>query len=523
MDRAEMIGKIINEDRVFDFVIIGGGATGIGILLEAVSRGYSAVLFEASDFTKSTSSKSTKLVHGGVRYLAQGNIGLVREASVERGRILQNAPHLSKNLSFIIPAYGFFDEIKYIIGLKIYDLLAGSFSLGRSYRISGKKVRSAFPNLEKAGLKGGIVYHDGQFDDSRLAVSLLKSAVELGAVAVNYMPVRKFFKDESGSLDACQVEDLETGNVHRINGRAFINATGVFADEIMEMDHEHHRISIRPSQGIHIVIDRKFLPGEHALMIPKTDDGRVLFAVPWHGKLVLGTTDTPVDHISNEPEALEEEIEFILRTAGKYLESPPGTSDILSVFAGLRPLAAPEEGKSKTKEISRSHKIIRSESGLLTIIGGKWTTYRKMAEDLVSRAEKEFNFKKTSSATKNLRIFGYLEDPDFNDPLYYYGSEIDEVRKSSDGKKDELLSPELGIYTSQVMYAVRREMARKPEDFLARRCRALLLDVRESIRIIEKVAGIMAAELGKDAAWISKEVGEYNQLASRYLPAGLPG
>lgn len=517
MQRSGMIEKIENRNQPFDLIIIGGGATGIGILLEAVTRGYSALLLEGSDFTKSTSSKSTKLVHGGVRYLAQGNIGLVREASLERGYLQRNAPHIVKNISFIIPVYSFFDEILYTIGLKFYDLLAGRQSLGASLRINKKKVISSIPSIKKEKLRAGILYHDGQFDDSRLATALLQTAVEKTGLALNYFRVNGLSKDKEGLLNGVKAFDEVKKKNYSFYAKNIVNATGVFADEIMEMDKPGHKKSIQPSQGIHVVVDKKFFPGEQALMIPKTDDGRVLFAVPWHKKIILGTTDTPVSEPSLEPEALEEEIDFILRTAAQYLTNAPERKDVLSVFAGLRPLA--ETGDSaKTKEISRSHKIFVSNSGLLTIIGGKWTTYRKMAEDLVNKIEKIQKLPPTRSITRKLKIKGYMEEVSTNDPLHVYGSQIDiieKIEKEPEGKG--ILSEKLTISVAQIIYAVRHEMAIKLEDVLARRTRALILDAEEAKRIAPSVAEIMAREAGHDKKWVENQLEEFYHLADKYI------
>ncbi|MCK4922127.1 MAG: glycerol-3-phosphate dehydrogenase/oxidase, partial [Bacteroidales bacterium] len=439
---------------------------------------------------------------------------LVREASVERGRLFKNAPHLVKNLSFIIPTFNLYDEILYTLGLKFYDLLAGTLSMGKSKWVSRSFVREKLSNLRSRKISAGVLYHDGQFDDSRLAISLLRTADNLGGIAINYMPIESLVKDSSSNISGVIARDKETGMEHSINAKVVVNASGVFSDSIMEMDKHDHQISIKPSQGIHLVVDSKFMPGEYGLMIPKTNDGRVLFAVPWHNKIVLGTTDTPVDGISLEPEALEEEIDFILNTAAIYLVKPPKREDVLSVFAGLRPLAAPKEGKSKTKEISRSHKIFLSESGLVNIIGGKWTTYRKMAEDLVNKVEKSFNFKQTKSGTPTLRIHDYKENVDFNDPFYIYGNEAQEFSGSDDKK---LLSEKLNIFDSQVEYALKYEMARKVEDVLARRTRALFLDARESMKMAPEVAKQMAVYLDKSDDWVKEQVEDYNSLAEKYI------
>jgi glycerol-3-phosphate dehydrogenase len=518
MQRNQFLQKA-EESGSYDIAIIGGGATGIGIALEAATRGYKTLLLEKSDFTKSTSSKSTKLLHGGVRYLAQGDIALVREACVERGRLLKNAPHLTRNQSFVIPAAGWFDEIKYTVGLKMYDLLAGTYSLGRSERISKKKALQKIPTFNPDKLTAGIVYHDGQFDDSRMAINVLQTAVEHGAHIINYASVTGITKDANGKVNGLTFEDTETGKTHTITAKAVVNATGVFADQILQMDKPGTEKTIRPSQGVHIVLDKTFLPGDHAIMIPKTDDGRVLFAVPWHDKIVVGTTDTPVQTASLEPVALEEEIDFILNTAGRYLVKPPTRTDVLSIFAGLRPLAAPKAGTSKTKEISRSHKIMVTDSDLFSMVGGKWTTFRRMAQDMVEKVEQVKDWKRTSSRTKKLKIHGYTKQKDINDALDIYGTDREKIRELSlkETGASEMLSEKLQIMKAQVLWAVREEMARTVEDVLSRRTRALLLDAAEASRMAPEVAKIMAKELEKDKLWEKQQTEEFIDIANNYV------
>lgn len=519
MNREKTLKQLNESQTDYDFIVIGGGATGIGIALEAATRGYSVVLLEKSDFTKSTSSKSTKLVHGGVRYLAQGDLALVREACVERGRLLKNAPHLVKNQSFVIPTFGLFDELMYTVGLTFYDLLAGKYSLGRSLRVSKKKTIEKLPTINQQKISAGVVYHDGQFDDSRLAINAIQTAVEHGAIAANYMQVNNIKKDENGFACGVVALDIENGKEYTINGKAIINATGVFADDILQMDSPGQRKTIRPSQGIHLVLNKSFLPGGYALMIPKTDDGRVLFAVPWHDKIVVGTTDTPINSPSLEPVALEEEIKFILSTMAKYLTKAPSRSDVLSIFAGLRPLAAPKHENSKTKEISRSHKITVTSSQLFTMIGGKWTTFRRMAQDMVDKVEKTKGWSRTQTSTKNLKLHGYTQNIDLNDPLHFYGSDKEQITDlmDKDPENKQLVSSRLNIYAAQVIWAVHYEMARTVEDFLSRRVRALLLDAREAMLVAPKVAKIMAAELGKDKQWEEEQVKEFENVASKYI------
>jgi len=513
-----MITKLKADNKVYDFVVIGGGATGIGVALEASTRGYSVLLLEQHDFTKSTSSKSTKLVHGGVRYLAQGNVSLVREAAYERGLLTKNAPHLVKNITFVIPTHGLYDEFLYTVGLKMYDMLAGKLSLGRSKHISKTKTLERISTINPNKITAGIVYHDGQFDDSRLAINTLQSVVENNGVVLNYSKVTQLIKNSDGVISGVKFTDVESGQEYEVAAKQVVNATGVFADDILQMDEPEARKTIAPSQGVHLVLDRSFLPGDNAIMIPKTDDGRVLFLVPWHNKVVVGTTDTPVDQEALEPVALEEEIEFILSTASRYLSKAPKRSDVLSVFAGLRPLAAPSADGKKTKEISRSHKIFVSKSGLLTMIGGKWTTYRRMGQDLIDKAEKISGKEHIPTKTKNYKIHGYKENVDYQNPLYFYGTDEDEIKAlSKEEGMDEVICESLNIIKAQIIWAVRNEMARSVEDFLARRTRCQLLNADESIKMAPRVAEIMAAELGKDAEWIKEQVESYEKVTSSYI------
>jgi glycerol-3-phosphate dehydrogenase len=517
--REVLLQKLVNSSNIYDVIVIGGGASGVGIALEAATRGYGVLLLEGSDFAKSTSSKSTKLVHGGVRYLKQGDVALVREACIERGHLLKNAPHLVKNQVFVIPAFGLIDVLMYTVGLKFYDLLAGTYSLGRSTCVSKKKTMEMLPVLNAQDLTAGIVYHDGQFDDSRLAVNVLQSAAEAGADVLNYMRVTGLEKETNGRICGVRVVNMENGREFQVKARAVVNATGVFADEIRKMEDPLTPEMIRPSQGVHIILDKSFLPGEHALMIPKTDDGRVLFAVPWHNKVVVGTTDTPLDKTSIEPIPLKEEIDFILSTAGRYLSRQPATTDVQSVFAGLRPLAAKSKGTRGTRELSRSHKVLVSRNKLFTMLGGKWTTFRKMAEDMIDKVEKENKWNKTRSVTHKLRLHGYHEDVDFRDPLYFYGSDKEKIMELAhmEPGMSVMVNERLGLMAAQIVWAIRHEFARTVEDVLARRTRFLLLDASESLRAAPAVAAVMAAEMGKDKAWEEQQTIEFTGLASQYL------
>ena len=514
MNREDTTAKMKCTDK-WDVVVIGGGASGLGIAVESASRGYATLLVEQSDFAKSTSSKSTKLVHGGVRYLAQGNIGLVREASIERGLLSRNAPHLVKNQTFIIPVYNWWSRLKYTMGLKLYDWISGHLSLGPSVFIPRKKVMEKLPGIISKNLAGGVLYHDGQFDDARLAINLAQTVFDNGGYAINYMKVIGLIKEQE-KICGVIVFDAESNEHFPVKSKVVINATGVFADEILQMDKPGSRKNIAASQGIHLVLDKKFFPGNDAMMIPETSDGRVLFIVPWHNKLLMGTTDTPVKDISLEPVALEKEIQFILETAGKYLTVTPTRKDVLSVFAGLRPLAATTEG-GETKEISRSHKIMISGSGLFSIIGGKWTTYRKMGEDMIDRVEQQLKWTHVPSTTSSLHIHGYTTESSSGDPLYYYGSDEIFIREIIEEKRNEWISEKLLIKNAQVIWAIQHEMARTVEDVLSRRTRALLLDARESIRVASLVAKTMAFEMNKDENWINSQVEMFQSVAANYI------
>lgn len=518
MNRAAMLEQLRDDSIQWDLIVIGGGATGLGVAVDAASRGLKTLLLEQSDFAKGTSSRSTKLVHGGVRYLAQGNIGLVIEALRERGILINNAPHLVRNESFIIPNYSWWSGIFYSIGLSVYDLLAGKRSFGRSRLISRKELIRRIPNIRQSGLKSGVLYHDGQFDDARLAISLALTALEQGAVLLNYCAVTGLTK-QNNKINGLTTRDMETGIVYTLRAKTVINATGVFVDEILIMDQPELRPMVQPSQGIHLVFDRSFLGPHDALMIPKTKDGRVLFAIPWHDRTLVGTTDTPLNAHQLEPRALEEEIRFILEAAASYLTKIPTRIDILSVFAGLRPLAAPQDDQQKTKEISRSHKLIVSSTGLITITGGKWTTYRQMAEDTVNEAIRVGGLTSRPVVTRTLALHGFKESSEWSDPLFVYGSDaifIKTIAKENPVWK-ERLDPRLPYIAAEVIWATRNEMARTVEDVLARRTRALFLDARAAMDMAPAVARLMAAELMKDDKWEKEQVLSFLTVAKNYL------
>ncbi|TPE41081.1 glycerol-3-phosphate dehydrogenase/oxidase [Pontibacter mangrovi] len=508
------------ENQVWDVVVIGGGATGLGVAVDAASRGYRTLLLEQADFAKGTSSRSTKLVHGGVRYLAQGDISLVYEALHERGLLIQNAPHLVRLQSFVIPSYSLWNKMFYGVGLKVYDWMAGRYRIHKTTLLSRKKVSRLLPNVKKSGLVGGIEYYDGQFDDARLAVNMAQTCAEQGGVVLNYMKVTGLLKKEGGQIAGVQAQDLESGRSYDLPAKVVINATGVFVNDVLQMDRPGEKPLVRPSQGVHVVLDQSFLKGQNALMLPKTPDGRVLFAVPWHGHVLLGTTDTPLNDPSLEPTALESEIDFILETAGQYLEKKPTRQDVLSVFAGLRPLAAPTKNAGSTKEISRSHKLIVSPSGLVTITGGKWTTYRKMAEDTMDKAITVAGLPVHPCNTAELKIHGAgNEKNNILEVLKIYGTDADGITAllSSHPALGQKLHQGMPHLQAEVVWAVRNEMARTVEDVLARRLRVLFLNARAAIDMAPKVAQLMATELGMDTAWQQRQVAEFTALANHYL------
>lgn len=521
MDRKELKQRLADNNTVYDFAVIGGGATGLGVAVDAASRGYTVAMVEQEDFTKATSSRSTKLVHGGVRYLAQGNVGLVIEALRERGILKANAPHLVKDQRFIIGAYRWWEKPFYTIGLTLYDIMAGRRGFGRSLPMSVATVEKEIPHIQRKGLRGGVIYHDGQFDDSRLAINLMQTAVEKRAVVLNYVKVTGLLKDGSGKVAGIEAEDQLDGQKYTVKARSVINATGIFVDEILRMDDPTAPDIVRPSQGVHLIVDRSFLGGDSAIMIPKTSDGRVLFVVPWHDKVILGTTDTPLEEFVLEPRALPEEVDFILKTAGEYLDRQPVKEDVLCVYAGLRPLAAPKPGAdaSKTKELSRSHKVIVSDSKMVTITGGKWTTYRDMAEDTIDKAIEATGLPKKKCITRHLKIHGYKEHVDRSTFRYVYGSDADKITamEREDPSLAEKLHPRLENTVAEVLWAVRNEQAHTVEDVLARRFRALFLDARAAIDCAPRVANVMARELGKDEKWVEEQVAAFNEDAQGYL------
>ncbi len=494
MNRETMLQQLQITPE-WDIIIIGGGATGVGAALDASSRGYKTLLIEQFDFGKGTSSRSTKLVHGGVRYLAQGNIKLVLDALRERGYLLKNAPHLTSSLAFVVPVYTWFDKFFYGTGLQLYDLMSGKLSIGKTKWLNKKETINHLPGIVADKLKGGILYFDGQFDDARLTIELALTANKYGATLLNYCMTNQFIKT-GNKISGIVVEDTLHKTVYDIYSRVIINATGVFADSIMQMDEPEEEGLLAFSQGIHLVIDKHFFPGSKAMMIPDTDDGRVFFAVPWHGKILLGTTDTPVEEISFEPQPMEEEIEFVLHHANRYLQEKIKRMDVLSMFAGLRPLVQ-KKGAKNTALLSRDHAIIVSKSGLVTITGGKWTTYRKMAQDAIDNAIFVAKLDRTECITRNLAI--------------------GQVGDSKKGKEESFTLASFNFTEKDITQFVEKEMAVTVEDILARRTRLLFLDAKAAIDAAPWVAKTMAVVMKKDDKWINEQVTIFTELANQYV------
>ena len=512
-----MLDRIQDTSHEWDIIIIGGGATGLGAAIDATARGYSTLLLERYDFSKGTSSRSTKLVHGGVRYLQQGNVSLVIEALRERGRMLRNAPHLVTNLPFVVPNYDWWEGPFYGIGLKIYDMLAGKEGFGASKHLSRKETLERIPTLEPEGLRGGTIYYDGQFDDARLAVNMAQTAAEQGGVLLNYAEVTGL-KKTNDFVSGVRFTDTESGREYELSSKVVINATGVFTDSIRKMDEAACQQMVQPSQGVHVVLDRSFLPGNTAIMVPQTDDGRVLFAIPWHDRTVVGTTDTAVDNPSFEPLPLNEELDFILTHARRYLTNDPEPADVLSCFAGLRPLVRNPDAEN-TAEISRDHTILISRSGLLTVTGGKWTTYRKMGEDTIDQAITLGQLEERPCVTYDLQLHGWHEYAETFGQFEHYGADAPQLQSLINGDPDMAvpLHPDLPYVKGEVIWALRHEMARTVEDILSRRTRALLLDARASIASAPVVADLMATELGQNDEWKTQQVVAFNELAAGYL------
>lgn len=516
MNRSAALQSLGNPHKMWDLVVIGGGASGLGVALAGLSRGLSVALFERSDFAKGTSSRSTKLLHGGVRYLAQGDIALVFEALKERGLLMKNAPHISRKQSFIIPIYSYWNVLKYSLGLKAYDLMAGSLRIGESAWLSREDVIRRMPTIKQQGLKGGILYFDGQFDDARLAINLAQTCDDLGGSILNYMSVTGLTKDANGIITGVEVQDEISKRSFTVKSSAVVNATGIFSDHILKMNDPGAGRSIVPSQGAHLVLDISFLGSQDAVLIPQTTDGRVLFGIPWYDKLILGTTDTIRSDVNEDPIPLEEEIDFILQNSADYLVQAPKRKDVLAVFAGLRPLVAGGKHGGKTRDISRSHKIMVTKSQLISLIGGKWTTCRKMGEDTIEAFARLKGIKLPESTSETVKLHGYA--PASADQLSVYGSDAEYIRQLMEEKPEwqQRLHPAYPYTKAEVVWMVRSEMVQTVEDVLARRIRMLFLDAQAALEMAPEVARLLAGELGKDKKWENSQLTIFRQLAGKY-------
>ncbi len=516
--REEILHRIGQQAEPWDVLVIGGGATGLGVAVEAAARDCRTLLIERFDFTKGTSSRSTKLAHGGVRYLQQLNFTLVLDALRERGHMLRNAPHLVHNLPFIVPAYNYGQLPYYGLGLKVYEWLSGRLSLGPSQLLSRRETLEMLPGLHENGLRGGILYHDGQFDDVRYAIALLRTFQDLGGTAINYVEAIRLL-ERNGKIIGAQARDCESGAAFDLQAKAVINACGVQAEETMALDGRSHPSLLAVSQGTHFVLPRSFFPAQAALMIPRTADGRVLFAIPWHGAIIVGTTDESVDRVSTEPRALASEKEFLLGHIARCFERLPAPTEILSVWSGLRPLV--RKAGMRTSQLSRDHFVLVSPSGLVTVTGGKWTTYRRMGQDAMDRASKFLALPSRKSPTLEMKLHGWtLEiDPLASEWESVYGSDLPLLRALSAAQPalDAPLHPRLPYKQREVVWAARYEMARTVEDILARRTRALFLDARAAIEAAPLVASLLAQELNKDETWKATAVAAFIETAKGYI------
>jgi glycerol-3-phosphate dehydrogenase len=520
MQRSEVI-PLVREKATWDLVVIGGGATGLGTAVDAAQRGLRTLLVEQDDFCKGTSSRSTKLVHGGVRYLQQGNVRLVVEALRERARLLHNAPHLVQRQSFLIPCYSAWERPYYRVGLGVYDRLAGRESFGRSESLGLNKTRERIARLHPGRLRGGVLYYDGQFDDARLATTLALTARQQGATLLNYAQVVGMRKSGAG-ISGVDIEDRETGEQLHVTARVVVNATGIFVDQLRRQDEPEAAPLVAHSQGVHLVLDRECLGGNTALMVPRTEDGRVLFVIPWHDKVVVGTTDTPIPGPLLEPRPLKKELDFLLRHVERYLDVVLSRDEVRSVFVGIRPLVKPSRVRG-TKQISREHLIEVSPSGLITVTGGKWTTYRQMASDTVDTAIRVGGWNVRPCGTSDLRLYGSPSPPETVRengfcPWRLYGTEVRQLKQLVTERPElgEPIHPDLPYRMAEVVWAARHEMARTLDDVLARRTRCLLLDARAARQAAPHVAALLAEELGRDSTWVESQLALFDQLASGY-------
>ena len=522
MTREAILKQLGSKAKPWDVVVVGGGATGLGAAVEAACRGYRTLLIERFDFAKGTSSRSTKLAHGGVRYLQQLNVALVLDALHERGHMLRNAPHLVHDLSFVVPAYSFGALPYYGLGLKLYEELSGRLSLGKSEWLSRAETLEKLPGINAYGLRGGILYHDGQFDDARYAIALLRTLQDAGGVGINYVEATGLIQ-RGGKTIGVRAQEREEGVDLVFPAKVVVNATGVHAEEMLAFDGRPSGSLLMVSQGTHFVLPRSFLPGNAALMVPKTADGRVLFAIPWHGATLVGTTEEQVDRATVEPRSMRAEREFLREHIERYLQRAPAPAEILSVWSGLRPLVR-KRGTSSAR-LPRNHTILVSASGLVTVTGGKWTTYRRMGQDTIDRAAQIGGLPERKSRTLEMKLHGWTQDAPVDSEggcgewERVYGSDLPQLQELSAEEPglEGLIHPRLPFRRREVIWAARHEMARTVEDVLARRTRALFLDARAAMEVAPEVARLLAEELYRSDTWMQKDLRDFLELAEGYL------
>jgi glycerol-3-phosphate dehydrogenase len=542
--RADEFKNIAGEQ--FDLCVIGGGATGSACALDAQLRGIRTVLLEAGDFAGATSSAATKIIHGGVRYLEEAVKGadiqeyhvLVR-ALHERVRMLENAPHLTRTLEFLVPSYSWIDVAYLDIGLKIYDWLAGSGRISPSKFLSQEETLERMPVLKQDGLKGSVAYADGQFDDARYDLALVQTFTAAGGNALNYAKVTDFLRDANGKISGVHVEDYQTNAAFTVKAKAIVNATGIFSDSIRGLANPSLHKRIRASKGAHILLPLAVFPTEDALLIPKTEDGRVVFAIPWQRRLLVGTTD---EEVSPEEELVvtKQDIEYLLRHLNQYLATPVSPGDIVSGFAGARPLVASGDERD-TKKLARDDVIeVDPHSGLISIMGGKWTTHRAMAEDTIDRAQQALGAPQTDSRTRNYVLYG---GQGFTDDFWKqlcrrfsisertahhlagkFGTAAVEVLALGEGSPAlmELILEGGSAIRAEVIYSVRHEMACTIEDVLARRLGMQFYSWRDAIEAAPLVGSLMAEELQWTSSVAREAVTSYVEKINHLLDsAGL--
>lgn len=519
MMRSDAIAAVKeSRETPFDVLVIGGGATGLGIAVDAATRGFRAALVEAGDFAQATSSRSTKLAHGGVRYLASGQVHLVYEALHERAVMMRNAPHLVAPQAFLLPTYTRWELPYYGAGLLLYDLMSGKSTMGRTSILGAAATVQAIPNLQPDKLSGSVRYFDGQFNDARLALALARTAADHGAVVLNYMRCVRLLTQQSRICGAALRDELD-GSEHEVRAHVVINATGIFTDELRQMGDAATPPLLTVSRGTHIVVAAHVLGGSAGIMVPKTKDGRVIFAIPWQGHVVIGTTDVAAPTPLMEPGHTAAEIDFLIETINPFLASPVSRSDVLSVFSGLRPLVT---GKSAmTSKLSREHYIDVSPAGLITVAGGKWTTYRRMAQDALDYAAKHGMLAQRACVTAHTPLHGHstssvTSSAGADSYKSEYGTDTTylDAYTADDAAMAETIDAALPYTFAQCLYAVEHEMALTLEDVLSRRTRALLLDTQATLRAAPRVAALMAKALGRDDAWAAAQVATLHALAA---------